>query len=310
MTQSAASMMGISAKRYSMSCPPLDHLLDGGLKCDHVLEISGPPGCGKEQMAARTIKSFVQAQQQVLFVGTASSRSQSAPSFLRQSPFFFLCRLLKIPNTDMPTASLRSTQTCRTWFPPPPSKESYPVCTSAPPAVPPRRDQALLFPSPDIPAANAGNDSALDLVHYKILHTPVEFVVFIRTLPAYLAAHPSVSVPCCVPCMLDAVTAEIDALSWLSFFQLHNLMSASDRPPALQISFLFPGSPDALVKSTSRQSFHPFAPSPSHVMSRRSSLLTDGSLPAGRPATLGRSAWWCSIPLPSPSKPSSTTRIK
>ena len=103
MTQSAASMMGNSAKRYSTSCAPLDQLLDGGLKCGHVLEISGPPGCGKEQLAARAIKSFVQAQEEVLFVGTASSCSQSAPSFLRQSHFFFLCRLLKVPKTDMPT---------------------------------------------------------------------------------------------------------------------------------------------------------------------------------------------------------------
>ena len=105
MTQSAASMMGNSTKRYSTSCAPLDQLLQGGLKCGHVLEISGPPGCGKEQMAARAIKSFVQAQDEVLFVGTAFSRSQFTPSFLRQSRFFFLCHLLKAPSTDMPTAS-------------------------------------------------------------------------------------------------------------------------------------------------------------------------------------------------------------
>ncbi|PIL23272.1 hypothetical protein GSI_14582 [Ganoderma sinense ZZ0214-1] len=128
MTQSAASMIGNSAKRYSTSCAPLDQLLDGGLKSGHVLEISGPPGCGKEQMAAHAIKSFVQAQEQVLFV-------------------------------DMQNM------------------------------VPPATIKRILS---DIPAANTGDDSALDLVHYKILHTAAEFVVFIRTLPAYLAAHPSI----------------------------------------------------------------------------------------------------------------------
>ncbi|KAM5537597.1 hypothetical protein V8D89_008675 [Ganoderma adspersum] len=136
MTQSAASMMGNSAKRYSMSCPPLDQLLDGGLKCGHVLEISGPPGCGKEQIAARSIKSFVQAQEQVLFVDMQNMVPPATIKRILSGAFFCATR--------------------------------------------------------NIPAANAGDDSTLDLVHYKILHTPAEFVVFIRTLPAYLAAHTSI----------------------------------------------------------------------------------------------------------------------
>ncbi|KAI1782973.1 P-loop containing nucleoside triphosphate hydrolase protein [Ganoderma leucocontextum] len=130
-TQSAASMMGNSTKRYSTSCAPLDQLLDGGLKCGHVLEINGPPGCGKEQIAAYTIKSFLQAQEHVLFV-------------------------------DMQNM------------------------------VPPATIKRILLHKPAVPVKNGSDDSALDLVHYKMLHTPTEFVVFIRTLPAYLAAHPAV----------------------------------------------------------------------------------------------------------------------
>ncbi|KAI0716782.1 P-loop containing nucleoside triphosphate hydrolase protein, partial [Earliella scabrosa] len=67
MTQSAAAMMG-TTKRYSTACPPLDRLLDGGLKRGSVLELNGPPGCGKEQIAAHAVKSFVEADQEVLFV--------------------------------------------------------------------------------------------------------------------------------------------------------------------------------------------------------------------------------------------------
>ncbi|KAI9065239.1 P-loop containing nucleoside triphosphate hydrolase protein [Trametes sanguinea] len=68
MTQSAAAMMGTTAKHYSTACPPLDRLLGGGLKRGFILEINGPPGSGKEQMAATAVKTFVQSDQQVLFV--------------------------------------------------------------------------------------------------------------------------------------------------------------------------------------------------------------------------------------------------
>lgn len=73
MTQSASAMMGNGDRRlYSTSCAPLDDLLMGGVKRGQVLEISGPAGCGKEQMAAEAIKSFVAAGQAVLFVGESS----------------------------------------------------------------------------------------------------------------------------------------------------------------------------------------------------------------------------------------------
>ncbi|OSD05235.1 P-loop containing nucleoside triphosphate hydrolase protein [Trametes coccinea BRFM310] len=68
MTQSAAAMMGTTAKQYSTACPPLDRLLGGGLKRGFILEINGPPGSGKEQMAATAVRTFVECDQQVLFV--------------------------------------------------------------------------------------------------------------------------------------------------------------------------------------------------------------------------------------------------
>ncbi|KAI0631251.1 P-loop containing nucleoside triphosphate hydrolase protein [Trametes polyzona] len=67
MTQSAAAMIG-PAKRYSTTCAPLDRLLDGGLRRGFILELNGPPGSGKEHIAANVVKSFVDCKQGVLFV--------------------------------------------------------------------------------------------------------------------------------------------------------------------------------------------------------------------------------------------------
>ena len=72
MTQSAAAMMG-TTKQYSTGCPPLDRLLGGGLKRGFILEINGPPGSGKERIAANAIKGFVESKEQVLFVGMWNS---------------------------------------------------------------------------------------------------------------------------------------------------------------------------------------------------------------------------------------------
>ncbi|RDX43132.1 P-loop containing nucleoside triphosphate hydrolase protein [Lentinus brumalis] len=67
LTQSAAAMMG-ATKRYPTACAPLDRLLGGGLRRGSVLELMGPAGCGKEQLAAHAVKPFVEANQEVLFV--------------------------------------------------------------------------------------------------------------------------------------------------------------------------------------------------------------------------------------------------
>lgn len=105
LTQSAAAMMG-ATKRYSTACAPLDKLLGGGLRRGSVLELMGPAGCGKEQLATHAVKTFVEANQEVLFVGTTSDRAGSQLSL-----------------SDVPAPW----QTCRTWRRPPPSRESCPV---------------------------------------------------------------------------------------------------------------------------------------------------------------------------------------
>ncbi|TBU34287.1 P-loop containing nucleoside triphosphate hydrolase protein [Dichomitus squalens] len=152
MTQSAASMMG-ETKLYSTSCAPLDDLLDGGLKRGHILEISGPPGCGKEQIAAHAVKSFVEAHEHVLFV---DMQNMVPPATIKR----ILCG-------------------------------SSPLTASHSQALT-KRFAPLL--AGDVTAATDADDSerGLDLVHYQALHTPAEFVVFIRTLPAYLEARPSI----------------------------------------------------------------------------------------------------------------------
>ncbi|KAL1948984.1 hypothetical protein VTO73DRAFT_10790 [Trametes versicolor] len=124
MTQSAAAMMGTTTQ-YSTACAPLDRLLGGGLKRGHILEINGPPGSGKEQIAANAVTSFVDANQEVLFVD--------------------------MQNMVLPATIKR-----------------------------------ILM---ERPTADAGG---MALVRYHTLHTTAELVVFLRTLPAYLAARPAV----------------------------------------------------------------------------------------------------------------------
>lgn len=68
MTQSVASIVG-ATRKYSSQCAPLDRLLGGGLKCGHIIELSGPPGCAKEMLATAIVQSFVESKEGVLFVG-------------------------------------------------------------------------------------------------------------------------------------------------------------------------------------------------------------------------------------------------
>lgn len=48
----------------------IDELLSGGLSRGQILEISGPPGTPKEVVAANIVTSFVEAGEEVLFIGT------------------------------------------------------------------------------------------------------------------------------------------------------------------------------------------------------------------------------------------------
>jgi len=61
------------ANRAAFGCgvPPLDSLVNGGLKKGEVLEISGPPGSGKTQLALEFAKAAVSAGDEVLVMGTS-----------------------------------------------------------------------------------------------------------------------------------------------------------------------------------------------------------------------------------------------
>ena len=71
LTQSAASMLKVATK-FATGCAPVDKLLGGGLSRGQLVEISGPPGTPKEQLATSLARSFVEAGEEVLFVGMRS----------------------------------------------------------------------------------------------------------------------------------------------------------------------------------------------------------------------------------------------
>lgn len=53
----------------STTCAPLDHILGGGISRAHVLELSGPPGTVKEDMAIGIVKAFSDLNERTFFVG-------------------------------------------------------------------------------------------------------------------------------------------------------------------------------------------------------------------------------------------------
>lgn len=60
----------------------MDKLLSGGLPRGHILEISGPPGTPKEPLAVNIVKAFIEANEQVVFVGKYTPDSVFAPLFI------------------------------------------------------------------------------------------------------------------------------------------------------------------------------------------------------------------------------------
>lgn len=52
----------------STTCAPLDHILGGGISRAHVLELSGPPGTVKEDMAIGIVKAFSDLNERTFFV--------------------------------------------------------------------------------------------------------------------------------------------------------------------------------------------------------------------------------------------------
>ncbi|PCH35411.1 nucleoside triphosphate hydrolase protein [Wolfiporia cocos MD-104 SS10] len=84
-TQSAAALAA-AGSRYSTHCAPLDRLLGGGLRAGYILELAGPPGCGKEALAVHVVRSFVAASQDVLFVDMQNMTSPATLDRLLRKP--------------------------------------------------------------------------------------------------------------------------------------------------------------------------------------------------------------------------------
>lgn len=72
LTQSVAAVIK-STPKFSTHWPPLDKLLDGGLTRGHILEVSGPPGSPKEDVAIDVATSFIEGGENVIFVGSRLS---------------------------------------------------------------------------------------------------------------------------------------------------------------------------------------------------------------------------------------------
>ena len=72
MTQSAAVIVRRSHKR-STKCGSLDKALEGGISRGRVVEISGPPGCAKEQLLMNIVAAFVEVDEEVIFIGKHST---------------------------------------------------------------------------------------------------------------------------------------------------------------------------------------------------------------------------------------------
>ena len=58
-----------SANDVFHCCPPIDNLLDGGLKRGHVFELVGPPGTPKTAVVLGIIKDFIENKEDVLIIG-------------------------------------------------------------------------------------------------------------------------------------------------------------------------------------------------------------------------------------------------
>lgn len=70
-TQSAAALLD-STNDVFHCCPPIDSLLDGGLRRGHVLELLGPPGTPKTAIVLEMIRDFIENRQDVLIIGICS----------------------------------------------------------------------------------------------------------------------------------------------------------------------------------------------------------------------------------------------
>ncbi|KAF9025015.1 hypothetical protein BDZ89DRAFT_1135715 [Hymenopellis radicata] len=79
LSQSLASMtQGRGVDKMTTLCDPLDQLLSGGITLGTILEISGPPGTPKDNLAIKICRSFVASQKRVLFVDFQNMTSPTA----------------------------------------------------------------------------------------------------------------------------------------------------------------------------------------------------------------------------------------
>ena len=62
--------------------PPVDTLLEGGLRRGHVLELLGPPGTAKAALVLETIIDFVENREDVLIIGISTHFPSSVPPVL------------------------------------------------------------------------------------------------------------------------------------------------------------------------------------------------------------------------------------
>ncbi|KAL4079498.1 hypothetical protein J3A83DRAFT_4085994 [Scleroderma citrinum] len=83
MTQSAASLAKVNV--FACKWPPVNKVLGGGLPRSHILEISGPPGSFKESLACDFARTFVEVNEEVVFVDMQNMTSPHAISRLLES---------------------------------------------------------------------------------------------------------------------------------------------------------------------------------------------------------------------------------
>lgn len=67
-TQSAAALLD-STNDIFRCCPPIDSLLDGGLRRGHVLELLGSPATPKTALVLEIIRDFIESREDVLIIG-------------------------------------------------------------------------------------------------------------------------------------------------------------------------------------------------------------------------------------------------
>ncbi|KAF8812156.1 P-loop containing nucleoside triphosphate hydrolase protein [Phlegmacium glaucopus] len=89
MTQSAAVMVRHSHK-VSTKCSTLDKALEGGISRGHITEISGPPGCAKEQLLMNIVAAFLEVNEEVMFI---DCQNMTSPATLIR----FLKRFTNLP---------------------------------------------------------------------------------------------------------------------------------------------------------------------------------------------------------------------